>query len=96
MPTMHNVPIGFGNLGFIVVDQEEWHYRIGNSKLDLKYSDCLSWKELSDLAVNCSHKCLPVVGQSGYEDLVDVPKCHTGYDHHCMFVTAYMVSFFFK
>ena len=93
---MHNVPIGFGNLGFIVVDQEEWIYRIGNSKSDLKYSDCLSWKNLSDLAIEneCPHKCLPVLLQSGYEDLMDVPKCHTGSDHQCMYWAGFQVTFF--
>ena len=92
MPIMHNVPIGFGNIGFIVVDQEEWTYQTGNNKSDLKYSDCFSWKELSDLAIECPHKCLPVVAQSGYEDLVDVPKCHNGHDHHCMFWFGFLVS----
>ena len=92
MPTMHNVPIGFGNIGFIVVGQEEWHYQIGNSKTELRFSDCLSWKELSDLAIDCPHKCLPVLFQSWYEDLVDAPKCLTGSDHQCMFWTGFEVT----
>ena len=91
-PTMHNVPIGFGNIGFIVVEREEWIYRNGNINSDLRYSDCLPWEKVLELATQCPHKCLPVVLQSAYKDLLNLPKCHSVVDHQCMFNIGYEVK----
>ena len=84
MPTLHNVPIGFANQAFIIVSQEEIEYQDGNVQEDFKFEDCFPWEELSNLAINCNYKCLPVIVQMYYEEQPDRPRRHNGIDHNCM------------
>ena len=86
MPTLYNVPITFGssNQAFMKVDQEEWHYQNGNEKQDLKFEDCVQWKDITSFARDCSRICLPIIVQQIYEESVNRPKCQNGTDHICM------------
>ena len=94
MPSLYNVPIGFSNQAFIVVSQEEIVYQDGNDLQDLKFEDCLSWKELSNLAINCPYKCIPVISQSYYEGQLDRPRCQNGSDQSCMSNVLWQVFVF--
>ena len=82
MPTFHHVPVGDNGDAFLIVSQGEMFYHDGNSLDYVRFEDCLAFEDLSK---NCSHKCLPVIAQSFYEETVDQPKCENGSDHFCMF-----------
>ena len=86
LPTLYDVPIQFGsiNQAFMEVKQVEWHYQNGNEKQDLKFEDCVPWKDKTRIASDCSRICLPINIQYLYEDSVNRPKCQNGSDHICM------------
>ena len=92
VPPFHNVPVKLEteNHAIIVVEQIEWLYQNGNSKANLKFEDCLSWKELSRLANGCLKICLPVIAHSLYDEKSNWPKCHLGLDHQCMVNTIFL------
>ena len=82
MPTFHHVPVGNNENDAFLIVLQEMLYHDGNSPDDVRLEDCLPFEDLSK---NCSHKCLPVIAQSFYEETVDQPKCENGSDHFCMF-----------
>ena len=91
MPLFLDIPIGFQNQAFFVVTQEELHYQNGNTMDDIGFEDCLSWEDLSMLARECSHKCLPVIAQGFYNENLGQPRCHNGIHHHCMWKKLFKV-----
>ena len=85
-PKFYDVPITYGlsNQASIEVEPDEWIYRNGNEKQDLKFKDCVPWKDKTRITSDCSRICLPINLQYLYEDNVDQPKCQNGSDHICM------------
>ena len=85
-PKFYDVPITYGlsNQASIEVEPDEWIYRNGNEKQDLKYEDCVSWENKTRIASDCSRICLPINAQSLYEENINRPKCQNGSDHTCM------------
>ena len=85
-PKFYDVPITYGlsNQASIEVEPDEWIYRNGNEKQDLKFKDCVPWKDKTRIASGCSRICLPINVQYLYEENDDHPKCQNGSDHICM------------
>ena len=68
----------------MAVDQDEWIYQNGNEKQDLNFEDCVSWKNKTRMASDCSRICLPITFQYIYEENFNGTKCQNGSDHLCM------------
>ena len=85
-PTLYNVPITFGskNQAIIEVNQDEWYYQNGNEKQDLKFEDCVPWKDKTGMVSDCPRICLPINVQYVFEEIDNRPKCQNGSDHICM------------
>ena len=86
IPKLYDVPITFGssNQAYLEVEQDEWIYQNGNEKQDLKFEDCVPWKDKTRIASDCSRICLPINAQRLYEENINRPKCQNGSDHICM------------
>ena len=83
---LHDIPFEDGKYysAMITAQQEEFIHQIGNDKKLVRFTDCLTWKELTSNIDKCPNKCLPVILRGLYWDLGDVLRCHDLNQYQCM------------